>query len=376
MRIQNSVTYSVIFFFIVAVFSAFGAEEDYTTGYDLGYNDLIEEAPDRSQEYWNAFLENPNQQTYDQYLGYVDGYAANNPNYTGEPYPQIGGEQEPGVHSNREQIDRLTSYQQTHLGTKRVARHYRYMTRKLRKVQAGDVLNNPSLSFDYSFASVDDNILDGSGHENEGSIFFDTEMGEKVKLGLGISKNHYEIDAADWDQSTESFDIFSSYYLTERCTIGAFITFSTIDIEDQKVGGVTLGGDRFDRWGAGLLSSWNMDIGDIGNLGLTGALTSMNKSSLGRIADDEDSAGLLMADLEIYLSDDISLNTYASYFGLLDRETGADVVDPADGSYYTLGADLNLKLGDSAALTIGYETTASDNDRQENRLNAGFTIYF
>ncbi len=266
-------------------------------------------------------------------------------------------------------------------GTKRATKNFRALTKANRLRTAGDLIQQISLSADYSFASVEDKILDGKGHDAEASLFLSGKLGEQVTFGFGYAQDRYEItsNGRGYEQHTGSLDLVLSLALTERFSVGTFINCSFIDIEDEALqNNFIIEGDHYERWGFGLLASYNLDLGDRTNIGFTGSIASMNKSSLGRVLDDEDTAGVFMVDLNQTITDNFNVTVYTSYFGLLDRETTPE--DPADnvpdGSYWTWGADLNFGLGKGSQLSVGYETSASDNDYEEDRLNLSLVLNF
>jgi hypothetical protein len=283
--------------------------------------------------------------------------------YLGTPFP--------AQYLSSSLAEYTTSFIVTQGGTDRLARSYRTLMRSARnRPSTAGPMDDLSLSFDYSFASVDDDILDGSGHDQSGTIMLSSWIGDDLMVALGFTRSLYEIDAADWDQTTDSFDLLVSYQLLSKLNIGAFLSFTRSDIEDQMVNGTTIEGTSLDRWGGGIMAFTDIDFGAFANLGLTGTLASMNKDTIEDLGDDEDTAGIVLLDLAMFPTDNLTITPFAAYFALLDREGGAD------GSYVAYGIDMEWRASTSSYLRIGYETTASDNDHQENRLNLGMTIEF
>ncbi len=267
-------------------------------------------------------------------------------------------------------------------GARRVTRNFRRLTRPVRTPFAGDLIQDVSVTAGYSFASVDDSVLNGKGHDQEASVFLHGKCMNKIHYGLGLALNRYEITTAPraYEQKTTVIDGLVSYEFTPSFQFGVFVNASFIDIEDEVLDrGIRLKGERYARWGGGLLTSYNLDLGRSASLGLTASVASMNKRSVERLFDDEDTAFVFMIDYSRQLTDSLAFNVYGSYLGLLDRETFAGdpgEVEIPDSSYWTWGADVSLALTPKAELIVGYETSAADNDHEEHRLNAGLVISF
>lgn len=380
------IVFTICTIFVICCTNIFAAQLDYDNGYTdgsaaAGGGGVIGYAPASAYlpgvimpaYYLAVWQSDPTQANWDYYYGYYDGFNG----YQPRVYAAI-----PAMPASS--TNQLLTFQQVHLGSNRLLRNFRSLTRGFRlggsrlgrlRTEAGDVFQDVTFSVQGSRASVDDDLLGGSGHDTEAGLLLSARVGENVDVSLGIAQDWYEIDAADWDESVVNYDLIMSYRVLENCSVGLFLNFSQTDVEDQKIGGGTVAGYYRDRWGGGLLASYNMDLASNLNWGVTGALTSMNKKSIGRFFDNEDSAGLLLTDLNVAMTDAISADFYVSYFGLLDRETGGSTA-VGDGSYYTMGVDLGVRTGKNSELSIGYGTTAADNDHQEDRLNLAFTVEF
>ncbi len=245
------------------------------------------------------------------------------------------------------------------------------------RVKAGDWLDNLSLSLDYSLAEVHDSLLQGHGKDRDLSIFASTTLGDDYSLGLGVAQNRYHIGGSgDYEQHTESADLMFNWFIDEYWLFGVFMSTSRIDIEDDyRININTLQlenlADSYERYGCGAMLALNIPVGDYTNVGITNSLTSMNKKTIGRFFDDEDSAWLLMVDVNHALTADLSVSVFGTSFNALDRNEGA-----ADSSYYIFGADLMYRLTESTSISIGYDTTAADKDRDEWRMNLGLVLEF
>jgi hypothetical protein len=273
--------------------------------------------------------------------------------------------------------EKILNHQQVNVGSNRIARSFRSMT-KSGRTKAGDLFQNTTFTIDASHASVEDNLLMGKGHDKELGAFLNTRVGDNLSIGLGMTYGVYAIDAIDWNSESMSYDLIMSYRVAESFFIGMFLNHTQTTKERQVVGPAgyeeTIPGvENCDRWGGGLLAGFDVAVAEKMNLGITGALTSMNKSSIGRLGDNENSAAVLLTDLNIAVTDGISLDLYVSYLTMLDRD---DEVSTPDGSYYTMGVDLGIRTGKKSKLSIGYGTITANNDYEENRLNLSLTANF
>lgn len=364
MRIQKS------FVLIVAILALFSYHQataqsrvnPYQDGYLMGdYDKSV--AINNLDIKWAQYLESPTQYNWDYYFGYYHAINGLPENAAIVPSWQAI----PMEYSDEGITSKYVIVQQ---GTSRLATHYRRMMRAPSRNTAAGAVNNLSTTLDFSYASVDDEFLGGDADDTSGSFILNGMVGDDILIALGYTRSRYQIDAINWDQSTDTIDAYFTYQVATAVNVGAFLSFSSTDIEDRQFGPATVKGDSFDRWGGGLLASTDVALCEYANLGVIGTLASMNKSSIGSLGDDEDSAGIVMVDLSTFPTDDITMSLYGTYFTLLDREFGPD------GSYFIFGAECQWKMCAFASLRIGYETTAADNDRQEDRYKLGLIMTF
>lgn len=274
-------------------------------------------------------------------------------------------------------------------GTNRIARGFRKISKVAKvsrtfrgsvfkpRARAGGWLTDTSLSIDLSRAEVDDDLLAGKGDDTEVGLMYFGTLADDLALAFGVSQDRYDISGVgSYLQYTDSFDILLTYYLSDNLTIGGFINHSRVDIEksprwDTNTFSWVDVADSFERYGVGITLTYDVFLGDSTNLGICNTVASMNKHTFADIGDNEDSAWLLMFDLDHAFSDAFSVNTFLTLHHLLD---GNDSV--ADGSYGMLGFDVSYRLGKSWVVSAGYETTAKDNDGNEQRLNLSTVLEF
>lgn len=340
----------------------------YDAGYDAGYNSIVGAASRSSVADYQA--------GYD--AGYQDGKAARLSGQYGSffgrsfPYDRFG---EDG--SNAREHRQVTAELLTEYGGRRVLDTFRDLRWLKPEATAGDFITNVAISVNFSFAGVDDDILNGRGHDRELGAFGLVGLGDRLNLGLGVSHDQYLIDTngRNYEETVDAGDLVLAYDLSAQLTAGVFVNVSRVDIEDEYT--LTMGnpGDSFDRYGAGILASYNQPIGATTTAGLTTAVASLNKHTLGDLFYTADSAWITMLDVNQKLTDWLSVDGYGSYFALLHRKTTPGENTP-DGAYWTWGGDVTVQFMPRAKLAVGCSTTAADADRHERRLNTSLTVSF
>ena len=242
--------------------------------------------------------------------------------------------------------------------------------------QAADFFTNPVLRTAYEYASVDDNILGESGHDQLYSMSVSGDLGDDMFLLFSYDHGRYDIDGvlSEFLQLSDSYSLFLGMSLSEDWTLGVFGSYSAIDVESFSVTSITLPVSleyNVDRVGAGILLSYNHNIDAQTDLGITTSIASLNKNSLNSLFNNEDSIWLLSADLYHRITDSWAIDPYISYSTLLDREFGAP-----DGDSYNLGGDVIWTINQDWAITVGYSTVMSDSTRDEHRFRSEVAFNF
>jgi len=251
----------------------------------------------------------------------------------------------------------------------RIGRAYKFLN-IIDVTVAGDTFKDLALVADFSYASIDDRSVGGSGYDRTGGVYLTGRMAEDFAFGVGVSQTRYKIGGEiDLLEHVDTLDAYLAYYLTPEFSVGAFAQYSMFDIEESRVPDATapLGyveiGDQFDRYAAGLLSSYRKNV-DFATLGLSASLASFNKRSPAKLITQHDAAFIAVFDIERELTDNLVIDVYTTFYTLLDN-TG-----PTDGTYYLVGADLAYRLSEDWLLSLGYETDVAYSDYKEHRVNA------
>ena len=235
--------------------------------------------------------------------------------------------------------------------------------------EAADFFTNPALHVHYDYSDVRDNIIGNGGHSHTSSFSLTGSIGDDSIIALTYTRDRYNLLSAtagnSYLQDTDVYSLFWGYNLDENWTIGTYASYSQIDAE----AGANTG--SVDRLGAGLLLAYNTDLNDSVNLGLYTSVSSLNKRSIERLFNDEDSLSISGVDINIKLSDELSINPYASITAFLDKENG----DP-DGHYGNLGADVNWTPNDHWELSVGYSSLIEDNSRDEDTITGRVSYSF
>ena len=274
-------------------------------------------------------------------------------------------------------------------GANRVFRRFRRIRRVSRmgggfrgprfrpRVGAGAIFDDVALSLDYSYASVDDRLLRGDGEDYDYGAVLSGSLGSALMLGLGLTHATYDIDGTyDYLQNTDTVDFYLTWAFSDTFAAGLYMNCNWIDIENSYWLNAQTGqfediGDSYERWGGGLMASGNMELTQSTNVGLLTTVLSANKSSPYEWLDNEDSVWLTMLDISQQLTDTLGAGVYGNYSYMLDPDTG----DP-DSRYWIWGAELIWDVSRDLGLTLGYETTAADDDREEHRGSVGLMYAF
>ena len=231
---------------------------------------------------------------------------------------------------------------------------------------------NLSLSTSASFASFSD--ASGSGHDRANSFFMNGTFVDTFDFGLGTNYSEYKVGGeVDMRRRTVVYDFYANYAVTNKLTVGAFLNYSQIDVEDAIVTilGVTENlAQNVDRLGAGMLASTSTDIDDI-DIGLTTSLSSFNKLSFVRLLDNEDASWVTMVDANKSWTDEFSTLAYATFYTMLDNED-----EDVDSTFWIVGLDGSYAPTDWMDVSVGYEKTLKYHQLKDHRVNASLNFYF
>ncbi|MDP6450122.1 MAG: hypothetical protein QF773_04860 [Lentisphaeria bacterium] len=236
----------------------------------------------------------------------------------------------------------------------------------------GENFTNLSLSTSASFSSFSD--AGGSGHDRENSFFLDGTFADTFDFGLGANYSEYKVGGeVDMRRRTVVYDFYANYTVTDKLTIGAFLNYSQIDVEDAIV--TILGvpenlAQNVDRLGAGMLASTSTEVDDI-DIGLTTSLASFNKRSFTRLLDNEDASWATMVDANKSWTDEFSTFAYATFYTMLDNEE-----EDVDSTFWIVGLDGSYAPKDWMDVSIGYEKTLKYHQLKDHRVNASLNFYF
>jgi hypothetical protein len=227
-------------------------------------------------------------------------------------------------------------------------------------VEAGDWFESLELAIDTNYASVHDGQIGGSGHEGETTLTLTGNIGDALQLSLAHSVSRVDIGGTTpLEQNGHNTTLMASYLVTENLTLGAFVSFTQTDIEEQDVD---------DVWGAGLLASYAREIKGF-DVGLTGTIASLtDNSSLADLFDSKDSVAGAIFDVSRSLSDALSATVYTGMYTALHNVT------EQDQTFWSLGAELNYAPNDTMAIGLGYERTLDLESFQDHRVNASIAV--
>ncbi len=257
----------------------------------------------------------------------------------------------------------------------RIGRTYRFMNIAT-LTTAGPSIEDLTLLGDFSYAAIDDDVLgDDNARELSGSVYVTGRLAEDFMFGLGISESYFHADGdlMKLRQRMYTLDGFMTYAITDEFSVGGFLQYSDIDIENDLVPdassptGFTNIADQFNRYAAGLLGSFRKDL-DVVTLGVTTSISGFNKKNVDDLLDDEDAAWITIVDVERALTDNLSVDVFASYYTLLDNQPVNGV--KSDGSYWSVGFDFAYQMTTSWFVSLGYETQLAYSNYDEHRINA------
>jgi hypothetical protein len=226
--------------------------------------------------------------------------------------------------------------------------------------EAGDWFESLELAIDTNYASVHDGQLGGSGHEGQTTFTLTANIGDEWQLSLSHALSRVDIGGATpLEENANNTTLMVSYLATEKLTLGAFVSFTQTDIEEQDVD---------DVWGAGLLASYGTQIKGF-DVGVTGTLASLNDNdSLADIFDSQDAVGAVLFDVSRSLSDSVSATVFAGLYSALNNKT------ESDQTFWTTGADITYAPNDVMAVGLGYERTLDLENFQDHRINASIAV--
>ena len=263
--------------------------------------------------------------------------------------------------------DQVILYKQ---GKQSVERFHK--TRKKDKDQGADFFSNPQLDYHYSHAWVDDNLFQGDARNSTHTFSLSGDIGDSMFVGLTLENDLYEADTSlvSFDQQTNTGTLYWGVTANDQWSFALFYSLSQVDIERGNIFGSTLA-QQGSKMAGGAIASFNTDLSDNMNFGLTASVASLNKSSVKDIFDDENTQAIVIGDLTIALNDEWSIAPFASAVTLLDRDPGAP-----DGAYGSVGCDSYWTISESWSAKLGYERLVADDSRDENRLNLGASYRF
>lgn len=240
----------------------------------------------------------------------------------------------------------------------------------VRGAQAGSLFDQLELSLDYSYARVEDKAMNGDGSDTEGALTLIASNAD-FELGLTLYEGRYAV-SGDYqlEQTTRGLDLFADLRLCDHFSIGSFVGFSGIDIENAVVVDPLLGtidlGDRYDRWSAGVSALINGNIQRI-EWGVTSAIAGHGED-LNDLASSDRANWINMLDASYPVHDQLLLTAYATSFTALEKSTSAD------GDFWLVGAELEAALDDRFSAMIGYERLLGLQDVSEDRVLLSFRI--
>jgi len=233
-------------------------------------------------------------------------------------------------------------------------------------VTAGDLWQQPRLDLQFSYAEFDDDTYDGGGEHSEGQFTLSGGLAERWHLSLTAGAGRYSLDSGPNGLDLDDTFItgIALYEVAPRWSVGPFIEGSHVDVETD------FGEDRNENLlAAGLLSSYSFSLHQL-QVGLTGALASMNKEQLPDLVDAEDTAVAAMLDLSHPLGERFRTGTFAYYFSLLDSSR------PGDERYWQVGADLTWLPAQDWDVRLGYSTYLDNDSYDEDRLTLAVGYWF
>lgn len=193
-------------------------------------------------------------------------------------------------------------------------------------------------------------------------------------MGFVGAHDRYEIGGpTNLERQSNSLDVFLNYFATDHFSVGSFVNYTHIDIEDNPFVDPLLGpislGDSYSRWAAGVNIAANIVVAGL-DWGWTSSLSNGNNKSLDQIFDQKNIVWINMLDVQRNWTDSLSTILYASYYTTVKNDSAAD------GSFWFLGGDVEMAITDRLSVSAGYEATVGYNDYRENRLNANVTFAF
>ncbi len=238
----------------------------------------------------------------------------------------------------------------------------------------GEWVTDLTMIVNYSVASFTDSNADGSGHDTGTAFTVYGTIAETLELGFVGAHYRYEIGGpTNLERQSNSLDVFLNYFATDHFSVGSFVNYTHIDIEDTPFVDPLLGpislGDSYSRWAAGVNIAANIVVAGM-DCGWTSSLSNGNNESLDQIFDQKNTVWINMLDVQKNWTDSLSTILYASYYTTVKNDSAAD------GSFWFLGGDVEMAITDRLSVSAGYEATVGYNDYRENRLNTNVTFAF
>jgi hypothetical protein len=230
-----------------------------------------------------------------------------------------------------------------------------------------------SLQGTFSYADIDDDLA-GDGYDMESGMSVSGWLNDKIELGLSVTHTHYDLDGpTDLERNTDTVDVYATWCITDRFSVGAFVNHSHTDIEDSLIVDPLLGpiqlADTYSRWGAGVSTTLSTEAVGF-DWGVTTSIASTDNRALDDVFDHNNCAWVTLFDMQKSWSDSLSTMFYATYY------TTVTDVTPHDTSFWMVGGELSYALTDTVSIGFGYEKTLGLDDFSDHRFSAIAIFYF
>jgi hypothetical protein len=201
-----------------------------------------------------------------------------------------------------------------------------------------------SLQASYSYADIEDDVA-GDGYDSEAGFTASGWLTDNLELGISIFHTQFDLGGpTDLERSTESIDIFATWAITDRLSLGFFVNHSYTDIEDSLLVDPLLGpiqlADTYSRWGAGVSVTASTEAFGF-DWGVTTSIASTDNRALDDIFDHHNCAWLTLFDVQKSWTDSVSTMLYATYY------TTVTTVTPDDNDFWMVGGEVSLAISDT-----------------------------
>ena len=218
---------------------------------------------------------------------------------------------------------------------------------------SGDFFESLTLSGHYSRTSFDDSEVNSSGYVDERAFTLSGRLSDSTTISFGYSRIKYRYG---WSSPAvrmiaHGYELSLHHDLNENFGVGAYSFVQDIDIERQ--------GKSYTAGGGVLVTSYH-------DLGIA-QLTTASSVSYVDYDFDDDFIFVGLVDLSKDITDWMAVAVNTSW-----TDSITDNADNADGTYWTVGADVRFSW-DSFHLDVGYEKTLELSNYKDNTLNISIT---